>query len=60
MKKTKTTETKVSEKPKSVNTELSKVARNIKQFHAQGMNHNQIAAMLMCSKALVKKVLGYE
>ena len=60
MKKTKTTETKVSEKPKSVNTELNKVARNIKQFHAQGMNHNQIAAMLMCSKALVKKVLGYE
>tara|TARA_R110002096_G_scaffold8289_3_gene34803 strand:+ start:409 stop:591 length:183 start_codon:yes stop_codon:yes gene_type:complete len=60
MKKTKTTETKVSEKPKSVNTELNKVVANIKQFHAQGFNTNRIAAMLMCSKALVKEVLGHE
>jgi hypothetical protein len=60
MKKTKTTETKELEKPKSVNTELSKLVHNINRFHKEGFNHNRIAAILMCPKALVKKVLGHE
>ena len=30
----------------------------IKSLHARGFNDNQIAAMLVCQKSLVKQVLG--
>ena len=34
------------------------ITDKIKSLHARGFNDNQIAAMLMCQKSLVKQVLG--